>query len=100
LYHAKKYKNTRGDTNGHRQRAVTGGDTSWHSEISRRDVLRLLLRPQDGARPPLDRSTGWGGAHGGIRLGRRGQQQLRALQGLPLASREREVGVGVGVILL
>jgi len=25
FYHAKKYKNTRGDTSGHRQRAVTGG---------------------------------------------------------------------------
>ncbi|KAG0546738.1 hypothetical protein BDA96_01G019600 [Sorghum bicolor] len=39
FYHAKKYKNTRGDTSGHRQRAVTGGDgTAWHSEIGRKDV--------------------------------------------------------------
>jgi hypothetical protein len=39
FYHAKKYKNTRGDTSGHRQRAVTGGGgTGWHSEIRRKDV--------------------------------------------------------------
>ncbi|KAG0546734.1 hypothetical protein BDA96_01G019200 [Sorghum bicolor] len=39
FYHAKKYKNTRGDTSGHRQRAVTGGGgTAWHSEIGRKDV--------------------------------------------------------------
>ncbi|XP_021303728.1 uncharacterized protein LOC110430390 [Sorghum bicolor] len=39
FYHAKKYKNTPGDTSGHRQRAVTGGGgTAWHSEIGRKDV--------------------------------------------------------------
>ncbi|CAD6215174.1 unnamed protein product [Miscanthus lutarioriparius] len=39
LYHAKKFTNTRGKLSGYRQRAVTGGGgTSWHSEISRRDV--------------------------------------------------------------
>ncbi|OEL33326.1 hypothetical protein BAE44_0005660 [Dichanthelium oligosanthes] len=32
FYSPKKYKNARGKTSGHRQRAIGGGDTCWHSE--------------------------------------------------------------------
>ncbi|RLN16735.1 hypothetical protein C2845_PM02G43730 [Panicum miliaceum] len=41
FYCPKRYKNTQGKPSGHRQRAIAGGDTSWHSETRPKPVKGL-----------------------------------------------------------